>query len=155
MSRSKLYILNKKSVTFYADFHSGWGSAMRCWDYLGQKYIEKNPVYSLDEKHLQKVWDLADDNRLSESERICLLMTFDKMYIPLDCLNDAADACIEFGRSCRDSHWPYFGLTLKTLSQHKFNRHARGIALACTSVNDCWVNMESNDWIKNAWPIYD
>lgn len=162
MSTSDFYILNQKSTTHIGSFHNGWGSGPVIWDYLGGKYIAEKPAYSMDGAYLNKVWALAGDGRLSDSEKIALMMTFDRAYIPLDRIKEATDACLEVGNSItvhpdfqhRVSHWTNFSFFLNELSGKRFSRHARGVVLSCTSVSDCW-EWPSEDWLTKAWSIFE
>lgn len=155
MSTSDLYILNGKSTTHLAEFRNGWGSAPICWDYLSKKYLglDGYPLFG----DMQPVWNLARDERLTIPEKVALLMTFDGAYIPLSNLKDAAEACEAFGKECEDggrvNHWPAFGAELRRASKMKHNRHARGVCLSCTSVNDPWIDA-SPDTVAAARPIY-
>lgn len=158
MSTSDLYILNGKSTSHLAEFRNGWGSAPVIWDHLGEKYVPERPTYSFDGGHLRKVWALAGDDRLASHEKICLMITFDKAYIPLANLTEAADACARMGAETSHmpgvNHWIGIGDELRKAAKQHFSRHARGIVLSPTSVSDCW-GFPSNDWLKNAWPIFD
>lgn len=126
------------------------------WDYLGKKYVGETPKYSLDHSHLNKVWALYKDTRLQHHERIVLMMTFDKAYVPIDNLEDAAECCERFGLECENgthvNHWRAIGKALKSATSLRFNRFARGIALSPTSVNDMWCG---DEWVDSAWSIYD
>ena len=158
MSTSDLYILNGKSTRHLAEFRNGWGSAPMAWDYLAEKYIPEKPAYSLAESHLEKVWKLAEDDRLEPFERCVLMMTFDRSYVPVANLKDAAEACEMFGKACENgkhvNHWVAIGAALREAAGMRFSRHTRGVALSCTSVNDCWA-WPSEKWLTEAWPIFE
>lgn len=155
MSTSDLYVLNQKSTTHLASFRNGWGSGPMCWDHLATKYLGEAVGMFGD---MRRVWNLAGDDRLADHEKIAMMMTFDRAYVPLDRLTDAAEACEKFGLECEDgarvNHWPAFAKALREAAQQKFNRHARGVCLACTSVSDMWVE-PSADYLSNAWSIYE
>lgn len=158
MSTSDLYVLNGKSTTHLAEFRNGWGSAPIAWDHLAAKYIDEVPAYSMSESHLRKVWELASDERLEPYERCVLMMTFDRSYVPVANLTDAADACEQFGKACEngrsENHWQAIGAALREAASRKLGRHARGVCLSCTSVSDHWIN-PSDDWLTKAWPIFE
>ena len=124
---------------------------------LSGREIHCRKANLLDESYLWKVWELADDDRLKHYEKVALMMTFDRMYIPLECLDDASEACEKFGTESYDgkrvNHWSAFASTLHELGKLKHNRHARGVCLSCTSVCDPWAE-PSNDYLEHAWPIY-
>lgn len=157
MSSSDLYILNGKSTKHLAEFRNGWGSGPRAWGHLAAKYIPEKPVFSLSESHMKKVWALATHHHVRHHEKVVLMMTFDKAYVPLAHLENAADCCIRFAKECEngssENHWHEIGESLKLASTMKMNRHARGVALSCTSVNDCW-GWPSKEWLEEAWSIY-
>tara|TARA_R110000737_G_scaffold342487_1_gene367363 strand:+ start:421 stop:906 length:486 start_codon:yes stop_codon:yes gene_type:complete len=157
MSTSDLYILNGKSTTHFAEFRNGHGSAPICWDFIGTKYIDEKPIYSMDHGYLKKVWALASTDKLTHPEATAMLMTFDRAYVPMDCLEEAADGCIRFGEMCedgrRENHWPEIGEKLREAASMKHNRHARGIALSCTSVSDAW-SWPSDEQLSCAWPTH-
>jgi len=155
MSTTDLYILNQKSTRHVAEFRNGWGSAPRCWDYLALKYLgEKTAMFDL--RGMQRVWDLAGDERLTADEKVALMFTFDRAYIPTKHLKDAGESMIAFGKACHDgvsvNHWPAIGEKLIELSAQKFHHVARGICMSPTSVSDNWCR-PSECWLTEAWPI--
>lgn len=156
VSTSDLYIIYGKSVSHLAEFRNGYGSAPICWDYIGGKYLPEKPAYSMDHNYLKKVWALADSGRLTEDERTCMMMTFDRSFLQLADLKGAAIACEVFGKKVedgrRENHWPAFAEALRDAATMKHNRHARGVALSCTSVCDPWGS-ENPEQLANAWPI--
>ncbi len=157
MSTTDLYILNAKSTRHIAEFRNGWGSSPLAWDYLGGKYINEKPVYSLSPLYLKKVWALADDARLEECEKVALMMTFDRAFIPMAYLGHAGNCCIKFGEMCdnpeRTNHWSAIGAAMIAEAAKKHTRHARGVAMSGTSVSDMW-GWASADQLARAWPIY-
>ena len=162
MSTSDLYILNGKSVTHWAEFRNGWGSAPVVWDYLAEKYLTGNFTdymrrdYIGFERKCRLVWALNGDDRLTEDERFALLLTFDRAFVPRDRLRGAADLCADFARRTSHiegvNHWAAIGKSLEAMSTARLGRHARGACLSCTSVNDEWLN--NKEWPKDAWPIF-
>lgn len=157
MSTTDLYILNAKSTSHISEFQNGWGSAPLAWDYLGAKYIAEKPVYRLDQGHLRKVWALAYDPRLSECEKVSLMMTFDRAFVPVSQLDRAGKCIIKFGEMCDDAarvnHWPAIGACLISEGKKKHTRHMRGVAMSSTSVSDAW-DWPEPDQLFGAWPIY-
>lgn len=158
MSTSDLYVLFGKSTRHFAEFRNGWGSAPIAWDYLADRYIAEKPAYSLSGEHMKRVWALASDPRLSRAERIVLMLTFDRAFVPLAHLLDAAEACIAFGAACEDgrraNHWPAIGEALRRAHETNLGRHARGICLSCTSVSDPWIDPTPAQ-LAEAWSIYE
>lgn len=152
MSTSDLYILNRKSTTHFAEFRNGWGSGPACWDYLAAKYGVHSTL-----SNMQPVWDLASDKRLAHHERVALMMTFDRAFVPLQNLKDAAESCERFGQESamggRVNHWSAFGSALREADKKRHSRFARGVCLSCTSVSDNW--QWGSDWPDRAWSIYE
>lgn len=157
MSTSNLYILNRRSATHFKEFGNGWGSAPRCWDYLSKKYLGI-PSAMHDMEAMQKVWALADSNVISREENIALRFTFDKAFIPVANLADAAEAIEKFGQLCENStsvnHWPAIAVALREASKIKHHHEARGICLSPTSVSDNW-HSSNREWLADAWSIYE
>jgi hypothetical protein len=160
MSSSDLYVLNQKSVTHIAEFRNGWGSAPVVWEYLGEKYVPEKPIYAMgDDGYMRKVWALSRDERLLECERVALVMTFDWAYVPFANLTYMADKCEEFfalsNDNRRENHWASIGASLRLEAGKKHHRHARGICISCTSVNDIWQHTsETGRGFPDAWPIF-
>lgn len=159
MSTSDLYILNQKSVTHYAEFPNGWGSGPVVWEFIGNKYIENKPQYwEMNLSVLKEIWALAGSDKLEEDERIAMMLTFDKAFVPASHFKQAGHACIKFyDRSRTDervNHWAAIGDALIGLSEQKLSRYARGACLSCTSVNDIWCGANA-EHLASAWPIFD
>ncbi len=157
MSTSDLYLLNGKSTRHIAEFRNGWGSAPLAWDHLGHKYVDGFRPYSMDPAMLRKVWALADDPRIQHHEGVVLRMTFDKSFVGIADLADAAECCRKFGKECsgadRVNHWHSIGDALADEAQKRHGRHARGVALSSTSVSDPWLQPDE-EWLDGAWSIY-
>jgi hypothetical protein len=155
MSTTDLYILNGKSTTHIAKFRNGWGSAPMAWDHLAAKYLAKKLSFF---DGYSDVWALADDDRLQHHEKVALMMTFDRAFIPIEHLADAAECCRKFGAECniaeRVNHWPAIGDALAAAAQKKHRKHARGVVMSCTSVSDPWLQPDDK-WLESAWPIYE
>ncbi len=161
MSTSDLYILNQKSVTHFAWFQNGWGSGPLAWDFIGKRHIADQAGRSMmDLGYLRRVWQLADDPRLTRGERIAMMLTFDHAYVPRASLQMAGEACREFNAAvladpefnCRTNNWAAIGDALIRLADMKLSRHARGACLSCTSVSDAWAAADKKQ-LANAWPI--
>jgi hypothetical protein len=158
MSTTDLYVLNKASVRHLAEFRNGWGSAPIVWDFLAEKYLggRVNP-FSGD--GYRPVWDLASDDRLTAAEKVVLMMTFDRMFVPIDHLDAAADACGEFYTQSAAwsnnmvNHWGAIGEALRSAKSLRRSRHARGVCMSCTSVSDPWIDAQADTFGK-AWSIF-
>lgn len=168
MSYSTLYILNQKSTTEVAEFRNGYGSGPCIWDHLAERYLShvnfkdyNRMDYVGIERKWNMVWELAaEGTAITREERIAMMITFDKAYIPLPFLNHAGEACqlayeqiVEFGYWKGVNHWKDIGTALCDMSQDAFHHAARGVVLNCTSVADMW-SQPSADYLENAWSIY-
>lgn len=98
------------TVKCSVEFRNAHCGAMAVWRYLDEKYLPPFEKYGipmsrmLDENEVQKWWDLQHDERLTESERICLLSTFDKVIIFRANFERLAKAFREFG--AENTHLP-------------------------------------------------
>jgi len=168
MSTSDLYILNKKSTRHFAEFRNGWGSAPLAWDFLAEKYLSEfnltdymHPDYIGSSRKWEMVWKLASDTKLKLCERIVLMITFDRAFVPKQHLKEAGEACNEFygmtagtpGFENHANHWGAIGQSLIQMSKQRLSQNARGACLSCTSVNDIWID-PSDEQLSGAWPIF-
>lgn len=82
------------------EFRNSWGSAMRVWVSLAEKYCGgQNPMMiMMNESEGKAFWDLASDPRLFDCERMAMAFTFDKMICEREKACDLAAALREFNR---------------------------------------------------------
>ena len=71
---------NSESV---ADIKNSYRGAMAVWNILGKKYCGHGASI-FDISAMKRIWNLADDKRVSLDERIVLCTTFDKCLIRKD-----------------------------------------------------------------------
>lgn len=71
---------NSESV---ADIKNSFRGAMAVWNILGEKYCGRR-ASMFDLSAMKRIWNLADDKRVSLDERIVLCTTFDKCLIRKD-----------------------------------------------------------------------
>lgn len=167
MSTSDLYIINGKSVSHVAEYRNGWGSAPICWDFLADRYFPDvnftdymRPDFVGHDRKWKMVWGLTKDDRLSNEEKVTLMVTFDNAYVPVEYLKEAGEALKKFYDLSRVwsegkvNHWDDIGNDLIRLAGKKMHRHARGVALSCTSVSDPWIG-DNPDSLEKAWPIFE
>lgn len=105
------------------------------------------------------VWDLAENTEVTAEERLVLMMTFERSFIPKQHLKLAGDACKTADRLIKDhgfwkgvNHWRAIGDALLSLSDQKLHHKARGVVLNCSSVANFWRNPDA-DYLARTWPI--
>lgn len=166
MSTTDLYILNRKSTRWVAEFRNGWGSGPCIWDHLASKYLTQfnftdfnRADYIGHDRKYAMVWKLHDE--ITSAEQVAMQMTFDRAFVPIDYLEAAGKACIEAHELIEAhgfwkgvNHWRDIGSKLIELADHKFHPQARGIVLSCTSVSDPW-QVPRADFLSDAWPIFE
>lgn len=166
MTTTDLYILNKKSTRWVAEFVNGWGSVPCIWDHMAYKYYPNanftrhgDPDYISRDDMNQMVWNLASDDQVTTEERVALMMTFDRSYVPITYLKVAGEACVTAAKMIDDAgfwkgvnHWKAIGEKLIELSSMNFHHQARGVVMNGSSVCDWW-NDPNTDYLENAWPI--
>ncbi len=159
MSATIIYALNSKSTTQLKTFRNGWGSAPVLWDYLSEKYLGLDGM-PFRENELQRLWDLAQDRRLTAEERICHMITFDRAFVPVKHLDAVGDACMTVYaampakyRGGRVNHWYGIGSLCTTLVERRFHHRCRGVCMAPTTVSDHW-HRPNPEWMRNAWSIF-
>lgn len=62
-------------------YRNSWGSAPAIWERLFQKYLSKGEKWENWMNDVDALWDLVGDSRLEEYEKICLLLTFERMIV--------------------------------------------------------------------------
>lgn len=90
MSYTEIYRITKAGNTkFEGEIRNAHRGAMAVWTFLEDKYLPPlikygqnfSRVVCSNDEEIQPLWDLADDTRLTDSERICLLSTFDNVMV--------------------------------------------------------------------------
>jgi len=98
-------------VKYSTEFQNAHLGAMRVWNHLDKKYLPPFEKYGMpmsrmiDQNEIQKWWDLQHDERLTDSERICLLSTFDNVIIFREDFCRLAKAFRDFG--AENTHLEY------------------------------------------------
>jgi hypothetical protein len=159
MSYSVLYVLNQKSASHFAEYGNGFGSAMVAWDYLIEKYLGIGASERWGRSYGKLIDELAACDRLSGDEKLVLFFCFNRAYIPLHQLEVSADACEEFAAKIpwpdRVNHWADIGRDLREIAKlpkRTLSRHARGVCLTTTDVQDSW--RFDKTWPEKAWSIF-
>ena len=152
MSYTSLYAVYKTKATRIKELKNSWGSGPAIWDYIHQK-IYGTP-FPMMESELGDFWGLWKDERLTTSEKVTLLSTYEKSYVEIERLGEFSEACkVVHKRIINNSKWSWnhfedIGATAFDL----YNNHDHrciGFAIGCTSVCDPW---EGSD--REQWPIY-
>lgn len=87
MSYTEIYRISKvRKTKMIGEVRNAFRGAMAVWDSLDKKYLPPFIKYGMPFSRtigpeISEIWNLVDDVRLSESERICLLTTFDNVYV--------------------------------------------------------------------------
>lgn len=92
MGRTEIYVARRKrgKWSLHAEVKRSILGAWSFWKYLEDKYLppltliprlKLSRLTECDEKEWQEIWDLVEDDRLTPSERLVLMTTFDKMYL--------------------------------------------------------------------------
>ncbi len=96
MSRTTVFrIKNDGQVVEAFEQGNSWLHAPKIWDFLFKKYclLPTDHEYASWMQYSQRLWDLASDKRLSRVERIALLTTFDRVWIPRKMIMEVDSAC--------------------------------------------------------------
>lgn len=115
MASTEIYTISKKAknAKFYAEVPNASRGALYVWLTLENKYLEPKMVTENgeaisrfvlsrfsnlygDELPMQEVWNLVDDDRLTENEKYVLSYSFDNTYVPYDSLLRVAEALENF-----------------------------------------------------------
>jgi len=77
-------------------FSNSWGSAMRVWQSLAEKYFGGQNAMMVLITREKEFWALVNDKRLRPFERLVFAWTFDKMICERDKAGELAQAMREF-----------------------------------------------------------
>jgi len=85
MSCTEVYGFGKDGdASLIGEVQNSFRGAMQIWMFLEKKYLPPTKHYRIltgGEEETQKIWDLVKDERLTETEKIVLLSTFDKVVV--------------------------------------------------------------------------
>jgi hypothetical protein len=105
MSYTEIYRITKAGNTIMAgEIQNSWRGAMAVWNILEDRYLPPKLVYGMKISRMssfspadqQEVWDLVNDTRLTESEKIVLQSTFDNVLVLKDDIYKLTKAFREF-----------------------------------------------------------
>lgn len=96
MSCTEIYEFQETGVGEHTtDIDNAWRGSMFIWRSLGDKYISDSLNLSRLED-MKEIWRLYKDSRLSRSEKIVLLSTFDYAFVKREELPEVIEAFKEF-----------------------------------------------------------
>lgn len=87
MSYTEIYRISKvKKTKLVGEIRNSFRGAMAVWNSLDKKYLPPFTKYGMPfsrtiGEEIKEIWGLVDDVRVSETEKICLLSTFDNVYV--------------------------------------------------------------------------
>lgn len=117
------------TIEHVADARNAWQGAMLVWTKLGEKYLGKaGHTAMFTEEGAEKVWALAKDPRLSDSEWAIMKMTFDNCIVPVGQMEWCARACDE---TMLGHYGPEMGKLFRKMIQDGY----QGVCFNQTSVN--------------------
>lgn len=98
MSSTKIFAaFSDGDMVTVASISNAFQGAFHVWDTLVSKYMgSKLAFMMMDTKVMQRLWDLAEDPRLSPNERLVHLSTFDRVYVRRENMRAVADAIEAF-----------------------------------------------------------
>lgn len=139
MSRTTVFrIKNDGQVEEAFEQSNSWLHAPKIWDLLFKKYclLPTDHEYASWMQYGQRLWDLASDKRLSRTERIALLTTFDRVWVPREMIAEVSAACVELGGGING---------LSELASEDI----RGVCFQGTSVSDNLWSTPEDDGLIN------
>lgn len=101
-------------------FSNSWGSAMRVWNPMAQRYCGAQNAMMYLMMHEKEFWALVNDKRLRPFERLVFAWTFDRMICERDKASELADAMLEFAAAYPSEgvdHLPAIAAALRLHSQ--------------------------------------
>ena len=100
MSQTEIYIYKKsrKSEILVGTVPNAWAGSIAVWDALSKKYIN-NDLCMFNTGHIEKVWALYKDARLTRNERIVLTATFDNSSCKPEHINEVITALRDVNHS--------------------------------------------------------
>ena len=135
MSYTEIFSFNKDGIAEHeAEVKNAFRGAMAVWKHLFEKHLKGNGYEVMPYMDMQPIWDLQNNERLSDSDLICLLSTFDNVVVKKENLNLLIQAFEEFkgNSSLREQAKIIKGLLEKDCTAVGWNQ---------TSVNwDTWGN---------------
>lgn len=140
MSYSSLYgVPEKGEIEFMKKYQNSWGTAPHVWNDIFDKYI-KTPENPYIFSQYDKLWPLADDEKLPEFERGMLKFTLDQLMVKKENFPELISIISEYVEKFpKDkgvvNHWPQIA---KDLSELDFSKYT-AICFIWTSVaDDVW-----------------
>jgi hypothetical protein len=153
MSYTEIYRISKVGNTkLVAEIRNSHRGAMSVWTILEDRYLPPFVRYGqkmtrmITDTESQAVWDLANDSRLTEPERIALISTFDNVA----CYKkDFGRLCSAFREFIGNTSLPEQADVIEKLANDK---NAIGVCWNQTSVNSDIPEKNVNDKV---WDLFE
>ena len=151
MSYTEIYGFDKNGDAYYYDsVKNAWRGGMAIWQYLEKKYlppyyskyahIETSRCFSMDSEAMKDIWQLANNERVSEIDKICLLTTFDNVLVRKEDMPKVIEAfrCFDGETSLKEQ--------ADILEDMVNNDDCIAVGWNQTSINgDTWENYKYNE----------
>lgn len=130
------------------EYKNSWGSAMRVWTAIGDRYFAGQNILSMNESDAQEFWDLHRSPRLQWHERMTLAWTFDWAICEKQHCSEIAEQLRKFDvrnpvKSGYVNHLPKIAADLVQSSiLAEADDTVVGFAFSQTSVNSGWYISE-------------
>lgn len=125
-------------MTEVGSIKNSYGGAMHVWRALALKYLGSFDVFA-NLSRLDRLWKLSDDPRLSETERIVHVSTFDRAFVRRENILRVADALEAFVPASDN-------LKLQaSLLRTAYRDGARVVGWQQTTVSECLWEMATED----------
>jgi hypothetical protein len=145
MSKTTMYAFPTSGPRkVFKEFFNAWGSAFRVWKALATKYLGNGFGWMLNGSEAQKLWDLSTDVRLSPTERIVLLSTFDYALVNVDKMASVSTAFRDFVRMYPTKNVCHLTSFADALDEIREGRH--GLEIDVIAVGWQQTSVNENPW---------
>lgn len=96
MSCTEIYGFDKDGNAYcQTEVKNAWRGAMAIWNALGERYLPLGKSIFNNER-MRQIWSLYDSSNISNTDKICLGTTFDKVLIKREDIPDVVEAFRDF-----------------------------------------------------------
>ncbi|MHC4618529.1 MAG: hypothetical protein ACYTEQ_12340 [Planctomycetota bacterium] len=96
MSQTIVYAVRNGNVEHFGECNNSFRGAMWIWKELGEKYFPGKDMSPVSNSACRKIWALAKDTRLTDTEYYALLSTFDRAMVAQEYSDLVANALEAF-----------------------------------------------------------